>query len=290
MLKYHTKENVIQEAKTRGSSANTYRGAINFLKKHINVLAPRDYFGRPLTIPQYGDNAWDRDHNAVVKYRHTKYHTRAQAFCDDLNLETRDIIEARNALRRAKNKAQKIAPYFSAAKRVTPSSAVDRYLSEWDYSPHKRMALFKVDDWVEYSRNETWHVELSVLVIYDRDSGNYNAIRVSPRCLSIDTALSYLKPAEVIKAETAGKKILRQGDMYFIPQTRWNLSEMVGSNHTVEIQRGRSGFFDKWDSSEKLNGKPIYIVHPHHKTLKLTSPHKVRQQITVFGRSHAMTD
>ena len=206
--------------------------------------------------------------------------------------------------RKEQYREKNLAPYWIAARRVTPSAAVDRYLMEQDYNPRTKMALFRVDDWVKYSRNSTWYVELSVLVIFDRDSGEYNSLRVSPQCFSIKSALDYLKPAEVKKAETDKKRVKRQGDMYFIPQRTWNLKELENTSHEIYYQseQRNGGYYPvnpytsrTWSDYlthdiVKLNGHAVIIDHPHHKPLRLTAPHKVRQQITVFGSNHADAD
>lgn len=178
--------------------------------------------------------------------------------------------------------------YEAAALRAMPSAKVSQEVGMVEYAPRRGMALLGVDAWVKYSRNSNWYVKNRVLVLKDRDSGEFNAVRVSPQIEKITDALEWLKPAEVKAAEKSEKRILRQGDMYFIPQRIWNLNELRHSNHTIEIQSGRNGAFYRYPFDDiELNGKPVYIRHPHHKTLKLTAPHKVRQQITVFGRGHA---
>lgn len=74
------------------------------------------------------------------------------------------------------------------------------------------------------------------------------------------------------RAKEAGKEVVRQGDMYFVPARKWNLDALRGTNHfTVERQDGG------WD-----------IEHETHPTVSLTSPHRAYSQLIVrnggFGR------
>lgn len=280
-----TKIGAIKLAQERGSSARTFRGALRFLQTH----QPK---WKPLVTSNVWDvrndraSSWNRNRDALERYRTQKIFDRAEKFCRALGLENREARAERLAKRRARHRAKTISPYRDAALSAIPTAGRE-HMTLWDYAPRKRMALFGVDAWIKYSWSETWHMDCACLVILDSDSGDYNAVRVGPSCVTIAQAVNYLKPAEVRRAETSKKKILRQGDMYFIPQRIWNLNELDRSNHTAWYETGRNGARYRWQQGEKLNGNRVFIVHPSHKTLVLTSPHKVRQQITVFGRSHA---
>ena len=186
-------------------------------------------------------------------------------------------------------KSKKRDLFLKAAYNHAPSRAVAEYMAISEYNPQKRMALCEVDDWVKYSRRTTWHVTIKVLVIHDRDTNNFEGIRVSPKCYSIDDALEWIKPAEVKKAEARRVKVKRQGDFYFIPQRTWNLNQLARTHHEIWMQWGRNQAYYLVSVNEKLNGCPITITHREHGNMKLNSPHKAVQQKTVFRRgSHGI--
>lgn len=141
-----------------------------------------------------------------------------------------------------------------------------RYVA--DYNSKESIALVKVDSWINYSRRYGTWVKMSGLVLKDKDSGQFRFLRVGPDITNIDDALSYIKPSEVKKAEKEGKKIIRQGDIYFIPQKTWNLSKLAGTNHKVIKEKNK-----------------VLVCHETHGNLTLETPHKALQQIIVANVS-----
>lgn len=134
-----------------------------------------------------------------------------------------------------------------------------------DYDGKRRMAVIRVDSWVQYSCRYGTYRRCAGLVLFDEDAQEYRFLRVGPDIETIDGALEYIKPAAVRKAQKAGKRVVRQGDMYFVPARKWNLTALRGTNHfTVERQDGG------WD-----------IEHETHPTVSLTSPHRAYSQLIV---------
>lgn len=283
MIIYTGPDATIARAQELGSRANTLRGAIRALasmpaRQRAEAIQP---------IYWADNNPCQRGAAAVAEYRSRRLHRRAQEYLRAMGLRPRDenIRRARQAAETLQRKRTR--PYRDAADRVMPRAYPAANCYEYDHK--RKMAVCGVDCWIEYSRREKWYARATALVILDPDSGTYNAIRIPPDIARIDQALESLKPAEVRQAERFGKAVRRQGDMYFVPQRTWNLNELWGSRHDVEICLGRSGAWTSWDGG-KLNGERVRIVHPHHPPLVLDSPHKVRQQLSVFGATHAHGD
>jgi len=81
--------------------------------------------------------------------------------------------------------------------------------------------------------------------------------RVSPEVDSVEEALEWMKPAEVRKAEAEGRKVLRQGDVFFVElrSRRRSLKDYnLPSNHRVVVE-----------------GNTVKVVHHEHSVLIL--PH-----------------
>jgi hypothetical protein len=137
-----------------------------------------------------------------------------------------------------------------------------------DYNSQKRMALVRVNGWGNYSSRYGAFLRKAGLVLYDSDSSAYRFLRVGPDIETIDEALEYIKPAAVKRAESSGKRVLRQGDIYFIPQKTWNLRALDGTNHQPVEEN-----------------EQIIIRHPTHSDLILESPHKAVRQILAHNGS-----
>jgi hypothetical protein len=129
----------------------------------------------------------------------------------------------------------------------------------------KAVALLEVEGWAQYSKSygRRW-TRLAVLVVFDQDTRTRKALRVGPTVSSVEEALDYIKPAAVRKAETAGKRVLRQGDIYFVPSRKANFEALIGTRHQYEPQEG-------------------IVIHPEHSTLKLVGPHRAYRQMVVVG-------
>jgi len=91
------------------------------------------------------------------------------------------------------------------------------------------------------------------LEIGKRGRAQIGVDRVPCSIQTIEDAISFLTPSEVKKAIEAGKKVLRQGDFFFVEMAKkGNLDALLASNHKpVETKRGLS------------------IRHPEHPALML---------------------
>ena len=87
------------------------------------------------------------------------------------------------------------------------------------------------------------------------DDGGEWAIRVPRDTQTVREAMAWAKPAQVDKAESEGRAIRRQGDIYFVRRKQGpsNFQALDGERH--EPRRRRDG---TWD-----------VVHPEHRPLRL---------------------
>ena len=123
----------------------------------------------------------------------------------------------------------------------------------------RQAALVAAEGWVEYSRRSPRrYVAIRVLVLWDADNQRYISLRVPPATQTVAEALEFLKPAEVQRAEAAGKAVKRQGDFWLVPARRENLAELRYTNH--HVVRGEGG---------------TALVHEQHGLLELgATPHR----------------
>jgi len=127
----------------------------------------------------------------------------------------------------------------------------------------RAMALVTVEGWAQYARRfGARYTRGVVLVVYEHDTRTRRALRVGPSVRTIDEALDYIMPAAVRRAQAAGVKVLRQGDVYFVPARRGDYSALAGTRHEV-----RDGV----------------VYHPEHGTLALPGPHRAYRQMAVVG-------
>jgi len=116
------------------------------------------------------------------------------------------------------------------------------------------LRLYVLDDWKKYSRYVVYHCRLVYLAGVER--GDYWAIRCPSTVTTIDEALDYTTPADANKAKAAGRRVLRQGDVFAVEMARDPKS--IGSlpdNH-------------KWDKETRV------LSHPTHKDLHISFPCK----------------
>lgn len=183
---------------------------------------------------------------------------------------------------------------FRVGLRAFPSK-YQPFVNVYNYSPRKRMAVIGVDQWINYTKRERHHVNATALVLFDRDSKTWNVVRIPPNITKIDAAIRSLMPAEVKRAIAARKKVKRQGDIYFIPQRIWNITDLAGTNHDAWEVIGRSSALSlvKSPFNKHLNEnavKKVIVYHRSHKTTTLDGPHKALQQITTMGKTHSIGD
>jgi hypothetical protein len=80
------------------------------------------------------------------------------------------------------------------------------------------------------------------------------AVRVPGTITTVQKALDYITPGEVKRAQRAGKKVFRQGDIYFFPLRIYynDLESLWGTNHNPAAVTGG-----------------ITITHPQHPSVTL---------------------
>lgn len=108
------------------------------------------------------------------------------------------------------------------ARRGFDTVIVERYDREIQLKVEDRkdgLWLLACSGWRHYSnRFGQRYVEIAYLCGID-DNGPW-AVRVPGNTVTVDQALDYTIPAEVKKANAAGKKVLRQGDVFVIEMKR----------------------------------------------------------------------
>jgi hypothetical protein len=90
--------------------------------------------------------------------------------------------------------------------------------------------LLACEGWRQYSRSYGKRfAQLAYLCGMD-DNGPW-AVRVPGNIKNIAAAVDFIEPAAVKTARNEGRKIIRQGDVYFIEQARDNMSALEGTRH-----------------------------------------------------------
>lgn len=152
--------------------------------------------------------------------------------------------------------------YYSAAMDVVTRN-IDGCNMKMSLDWGRAAAILEVEGWAQYSRSfGARYTRVVVLVVYDHDTHTRRAMRVGPQVSTVAQALDYLKPAAVKRAEQAGKKILRQGDFYFVPARRADFTALIGTRHEI---RGNA------------------VCHPEHGCLPLSGPMRAYRQMAVQG-------
>ena len=104
-----------------------------------------------------------------------------------------------------------------------------------DHQAASNLTLLRASGWREYSgRFGSRHAEIAYLCGID-DNGSW-AVRVPGSTRTIEEALAWRTPAAVRKALTEGKRVLRQGDFYFVEQRRDNLNALDRTSHSWDPQ------------------------------------------------------
>jgi hypothetical protein len=175
-----------------------------------------------------------------------------------------DILLINKANRLSKVKAKYKSYALFSGNYHDRDSGDMRYVASYDGK--RRMALIKANGWCQYTRGYGTYINMCGLVLFDEDSQEYRFLRVGPNVTTINEALEYIKPADVRKAESQGKYVIRQGDVYFVPSKKWNMNNILGTNHKVEFSEDK---------------KTCIIDHNTHNPVVLTSPHKAYRQMIV---------
>jgi len=135
------------------------------------------------------------------------------------------------------------------------------------------LALLHVEGWRYYSSREGFHrASLSYLCGTD-DAGRW-AVRVPGTVTTVGEALDWLEPAEVKKARQAGKRVVRQGDVYGVETTKTHDGKgELPANH-------------EWRPATRHLVHRADDGHGHHRPVKIAWPVRfVRQRAYEMGRS-----
>ncbi|MCX4826898.1 hypothetical protein OG883_45510 [Streptomyces sp. NBC_01142] len=99
--------------------------------------------------------------------------------------------------------------HIEGENRATPLLVVERT---------DEIALIRASGWRWYGKRvKPRYVDLAYL--YGKDDASPWAVRVSGTVTSVAEGLTWLTPAAVVKAEAAGRRVRRQGDVYAIETT-----------------------------------------------------------------------
>lgn len=139
------------------------------------------------------------------------------------------------------------------------------YLRLVDRNPRSRMYLVKAEGWRYYSKAEGSHFARLAYLCGMDDNGPW-AVRVPGTMESVAAALDWLTPAEVKRALAAGKRVLRQGDVY-----------------AVETVARFDGAGAQWLDTHHWNPVTRYLLHRpadgrRHRPLRVSFPVRFVQQ------------
>jgi hypothetical protein len=140
----------------------------------------------------------------------------------------------------------------------------DKELQIWEQTKASgyHVMLLGADGFAKYSsRIGTYPASLALLCGQD-DAGLW-AVRVPATIRTVEAALEWLKPAEVRKAEEAGKTVLRQGDVWIVERTR---DAMARS----ELPEGH-----RWDAARRC------LLHQGHQEVQVPFPAIAIRQSTI---------
>jgi len=114
------------------------------------------------------------------------------------------------------------------------------------------LALLRAEGWRKYGRQGSRRVSLAYLC--GREDGQTWAVRVPGTAGGVREALRWLEPAAVRDARLAGRRVIRQGDVYAVETTR--------------AHDGKGDLPDShiWDAEARV------LAHPQHGTLSLPRP------------------
>lgn len=150
----------------------------------------------------------------------------------------------------------------------------DKPLAIVDRVPRDRMMLLHVDGWRYYGRRHPYRrAQLSYLVGHD-DAGRW-AVRVPGTITTVAAALHWITPQQVHEALAAGRRVLRQGDVYAIETTG----------------RFDGAGAETLPAAHRWNPKTRYLVHHpedgrKHRPLRAVFPVRfVVQRVYEMGRS-----
>ena len=94
-----------------------------------------------------------------------------------------------------------------------------RYVSETRTDADDQVMLLKADGWADYGRRAINRAK-ALAILGGRDDAGLWAVRVPATLATAEEALAWLMPAEVRAARDAGKRVLRQGDIWIVERSR----------------------------------------------------------------------
>lgn len=116
---------------------------------------------------------------------------------------------------------------------TTPAGWWDAY-KRLDHDPATRLWVVSAEYRHQYSRRESWWTGASYLCGWE--DGQHWAIRIPRTIVTVAEALAWVEPAPVRRARAEGRKVLRQGDWFFVPLRRGedDLTALSGSGHIFD--------------------------------------------------------
>ncbi|MGD9156938.1 MAG: hypothetical protein PVG39_00900 [Desulfobacteraceae bacterium] len=124
--------------------------------------------------------------------------------------------------------------------------------------------LFVLEGWKKYSRQHVYFQRFVYLA--GVECGQYWAIRCPATVTTIKEAIDYTTPAVVHKARKVGRKVIRQGDVFIIEQSRDGNHSNLPENHS-------------------FNPETRTLKHPEHKNIHIPFPCKFVQGKSVNSRA-----
>lgn len=119
------------------------------------------------------------------------------------------------------------------------------------------MWLFHTNYYARYSARQQWWVSASYLCGHsDRQDW---AVRLPGTIITVKEALVWLTPSQVRKAKQKGKRVERQGDIYFVPLA-------ISDNDFDVLQQSRH---QPVYVPHHPKGPSIVITHPQHPDVRL---------------------
>lgn len=155
-----------------------------------------------------------------------------------------------------------------------------------DRDPAARMLLLRAEGWRFYSRRHGSHWATLAYLTGTDDAGPW-AVRVPGTIATVRAALAWITPAEVTAAVAAGRRVLRQGDVYAV-----ELSERAAHRDgqwAADTDRDVM-------AAHHLNVATRYLTHRptdgrRHRPVRVSFPALlVAQRVYVMGRGAGRTN
>lgn len=177
----------------------------------------------------------------------------------------------REAARPAWDKDVRRGPVLASLARRADARVVDRYAAEIERRGGETtidsdsrsvplaiadrtvgLTLLTASGWRKYGRQG--HRQATLAYLCGREDGQTWAVRVPGTVTTVSGALHWLEPAAVRDARLAGRRVVRQGDVYAVETTR------------AHDGKGELPDSHIWDADARV------LAHPQHGTLSLPCP------------------